>query len=146
MCLLCSRLYSKYIVCVCVCVCSVAQSYLTLCDPMDGSPPGSTVHGIFQARTLEQVAVSYSRKFFWPRNQTCVSCICRWILYLWATWVAPLNALCKLIPLYLTTYLLHHLRKFLLFSSQVVSDPLQPHGLWHASFLCPPLSDKETDA
>ena len=33
----------------------VAQSYLTLCDPMDGSPPGSSVHGISQARILEWV-------------------------------------------------------------------------------------------
>ena len=55
-------------VCVCVCVCArarvrVAQSYLTLCDPMDSSLPGSSVHGIFQARILEWVAISYSRRF-----------------------------------------------------------------------------------
>ena len=37
-------------VCVCVCVCSVAKSCLTLCDPMDCSPPGSSAHGIFQAK------------------------------------------------------------------------------------------------
>ena len=43
-----------------VCV-SAAQSCLTLCDPRDCSPPGSSVHGIFQARILEQVAISYSR-------------------------------------------------------------------------------------
>ena len=42
-----------------VCVCSVAQLCPTLCDPM--SPPGSSVQGIFQARILEWVAVSYSR-------------------------------------------------------------------------------------
>ena len=36
------------------------QSYLTLCDPIDGSPPGSTVPGILQARTLEWVAISFS--------------------------------------------------------------------------------------
>ena len=41
----------------------VAQSCptLTLCDPMDCSPPGSSVHGIFQARILEWVAISFSR-------------------------------------------------------------------------------------
>ena len=39
----------------------VAQSYLTLCDPMDCSPPGSSVHGILQAGTLEWVAISSSR-------------------------------------------------------------------------------------
>ena len=38
----------------------VAQSCLTLCNPMDGSPPGSSVHGILQARLLEWVAVSFS--------------------------------------------------------------------------------------
>ena len=44
--------HSTYRVCVCV---LVAQSCLTLCDPVDGSPPGSPVHGIPQARTLEWV-------------------------------------------------------------------------------------------
>ena len=39
----------------------VAQSCPTLCDPMDCSPPGSSVHGILQARTLEWVAISFSR-------------------------------------------------------------------------------------
>ena len=41
-------------------VCSVAQSHLTLCDPMDCSLPGSSVHRISQARILEWVAISYS--------------------------------------------------------------------------------------
>ena len=44
-----------------VCVCSVAQSCLTLCDARDCSPPGSSVHGIPQARILEPVAISYSK-------------------------------------------------------------------------------------
>ena len=39
-------------------------------DPIDCSPPGSSVHGIFQARILEQVAISFSRGSSWPRNQT----------------------------------------------------------------------------
>ena len=47
--------------CVCVCVCVCAQSCLTLCDPMDCSPPGSSVHGIFQAVILEWVTISFSR-------------------------------------------------------------------------------------
>ena len=38
----------------------VAQSCLTLSDPMDGSPPGSSIHGIFQARVLEWVAIAFS--------------------------------------------------------------------------------------
>ena len=44
-------------------LCSVSQSHLTLCDPMDCSPPGSSVLGIFQARILEWVAISYSRRY-----------------------------------------------------------------------------------
>ena len=46
-------------VCMCVCVC--AQSCLTLCDPIDCSPPGSSVHGILQVRVLEWVAMPSSR-------------------------------------------------------------------------------------
>ena len=45
-------------VCVCVCVCEVAQLCLTLCNPVDCSPPGSSVHGILQARILEWVAMA----------------------------------------------------------------------------------------
>ena len=45
------------------CLCSVAQLCLTLCDPMDCSPPGSSVHGISQARIIEWVAISFSRGF-----------------------------------------------------------------------------------
>ena len=42
-------------------MCMRAQSYLTLCDPMDCSLPGSSVHGIIQARILKWVAISFSR-------------------------------------------------------------------------------------
>ena len=42
------------------CCCLVVQSYSTLCDPMDCSPPNSFVHGIFQARILECIAISFS--------------------------------------------------------------------------------------
>ena len=53
----------------------VAQSCATLCDPMDCSLPGSSIHGIFQARVLEWGAVSFSRGSSRLRNQTQVSCI-----------------------------------------------------------------------
>ena len=46
-----------------------------LCDLLDCSPPGSSVHGISQARILEWVAISFSRGSSWPRDQTCISCI-----------------------------------------------------------------------
>ena len=53
----------------------VAQSCLTLCDPMDCTPPGTSVHEIFQARILEWVAISFSRGSSQPRDQIQVSCI-----------------------------------------------------------------------
>ena len=56
-------------------VCSLTQSCPTLCDPMAYSPPGFSVHGIFQARILEWVAISYSRGSSWPRDRTWVSCL-----------------------------------------------------------------------
>ena len=64
-------------------VCAVAQSCLTLCGPMDCSPPGSSAHGIFQARILAQGAMPSSRASSRPRDLThvsCVSCIGRRIL------------------------------------------------------------------
>ena len=63
----------------------VAQSCLTLCDPMDCSPPGSSVHGIFQAWILEWVAVSFSRGTSWPRDRTWVFCIVGRCFTVWAT-------------------------------------------------------------
>ena len=62
----------------------------TLGDPMDCSPPGSSSHGIFQARILEWVAISSLKGSFWSRDPTHVSCISSQILYHWATW-KPLN-------------------------------------------------------
>ena len=53
----------------------VAQSCPSLCDPLDCSPPGSSVHGISQARILEWVAISFSKRSSPPRDQTWVSCI-----------------------------------------------------------------------
>ena len=47
-----------------------AQSGPTLCDPMDCSPRGSSVHGVLQARTLEWAAISSSRASSWPRDPT----------------------------------------------------------------------------
>ena len=61
--------------------CMYAQLHLTLCDPMDCPP----FRGIFQARMLEWVAISFSRGSSWSRAQTCISCTGRWILYHWAT-------------------------------------------------------------
>ena len=58
----------------------VTQSYPNLCDATDCSLSGSSVHGIFQARILEWVAISSSRRPSWLMDQTCISCGGRWIL------------------------------------------------------------------
>ena len=74
-------------------VCPIAQSCLTLWDPMDCNPPGSSVHGIFPAWILEWVAISYSRGSSLTRDQTCVSFSGRWILSQWANWEAHIALL-----------------------------------------------------
>ena len=51
---------------MCVCCVLVTQSCLTLCDPMDCSPPGSSAHGILQGRILEWLAIPFSRGSSWP--------------------------------------------------------------------------------
>ena len=69
----------------------VAQLCLTLCDPMNGSPPGSSVHGIFQARIMERVAIPSSGGSSRHRDRnraSWLSFIGRQILYHWATWEA----------------------------------------------------------
>lgn len=53
----------------------VAQLCLTLCDPVDCSPPGSSVRGILQARILEWVAISFSRESSQIRNRTVFSAL-----------------------------------------------------------------------
>ena len=53
---------------------SVAQSCLTLCDLMDCSPPGSSVHGILQASILEWLVIPFSRGSLQPRDWTWISC------------------------------------------------------------------------
>ena len=56
------------------CESEVAQSCSTLRDPMDCSLPGSSVHGILQARILGWVTIFYSRGSFRPRDRNCVTC------------------------------------------------------------------------
>ena len=71
-----------------MCACLVTQLCPTLSDPMDYSPPGSSVHEIVPARILEWVVISYSRGSSPPGDWSLVSCgswIDRWILYHRAT-------------------------------------------------------------
>ena len=63
----------------------IAQSCPTLCDPMDCSLPGSSIHGIFQARVLEWGAIAFSRGSSQPRNRTQVSRIAGRCFTIWAT-------------------------------------------------------------
>ena len=67
----------------------VSLSFLTLCDPVDCSLPGSPVHGILQERILEWVAILFSRGASQPRNQTWVSCISGRFFTVWANREAP---------------------------------------------------------
>ena len=70
-------------------MCFVAQSCLTLCDLLDCSPPGSSIHGISQVKILGQLAISFSRGSSWPRDQICVSfttCIGRQVFPPSTTW------------------------------------------------------------
>ena len=74
----------------------VAALCLTPCGPVDCSPPGASVHGIFQARILEWVAIPSSRRSCQPRDRTQASCTGGGFLTIWATREA-LKALIKAI-------------------------------------------------
>ena len=65
------------------------QWYLTFWDPVDWNLPGSSVHGISQARILEQVAISFSRGSAWLRDRILISYIGSQILHHGVTWEAP---------------------------------------------------------
>ena len=75
-------------VCFCVCACTHVQSCLTLCDPVECSPPGFSLQGIFQARILEWVATSSFKGGFCVCVCVCVAissskgCVCACVLYL----------------------------------------------------------------
>ena len=76
----------QYFMCTvhCVCACLCAQLCQIFFNLMEFIPPGSSVHGIFQARILEQVVMSYSRGSSQPSNLThisCISCMGRQIVY-----------------------------------------------------------------
>ena len=104
-----------------VCVCARGpQPRLTLCDPMDCSPPSSSVHArIFQARILEQGAIFSSQGSFQPWDQTHICCIGRQILYHWATREAPSSDY--------FTFTLHHFNPKISFYSWAILINL----IWH---------------
>ena len=65
-------------------LCWSLQSCLTLCDPRDQGLPGSSVHGILQARVLEWIAIPFSRETSQPRDWTLVSCLAGRFFAIWA--------------------------------------------------------------
>ena len=81
----------SWLVCARMYVCSVTQSCLMLCNPVDCSPPGASVHGTSQARILGWVAIPFSRGSSWPRDRTQVPCIAGRFFTIWATREALLN-------------------------------------------------------
>ena len=107
----------------------VVQSCPTLCNPKDYSPPGSSIHGIFQARILEWVVVFFSRESSQPRGQTqvsYVSCIGRRILYPCPTWEAHTLLSSKDSPCPLECY------------AMTETSGLMPDGsVWHGLALRP---------
>ena len=121
------------------------QSSLTLCDPMDCSPPGSSVHGIFQTRILEWVAMPFSRGSSQLRDWTSVSydsCIGRRVLYHWAPWEALIDSFHQ-IKKHFDPYSSNTCQRFrdplicdlgfLMLSSPLLLSLLFP--LWHILFL-----------
>ena len=83
----------------------IYQSCPTLCDPVDCSPPGSSVHRILQARILEWVAISFSRGSSWPRDWTRVSRTGGGFFNLWATREALINTLTYMFEQHFSLYL-----------------------------------------
>ena len=77
-----------YICCIATATAKSLQSCSTLCDPIDGSPPGSPIPGILQARTLELVAICFSNAWKWKVKGKSLSCV-----WLFATpWTAAQQA------------------------------------------------------
>ena len=122
---------------MCLCCCSVT-SCLTLCDPTDGSPPGSPVPRILQARILEWVAISFSSAWKWKMKLKSLSHV-----RLFAT---PWTVACQAPPSMGFLRQEYWSRLSLLslkcaysvqFSVSVVSDSLRPHELQHARPPCP---------
>ena len=115
-------------------LCSIPQPYLTISDPMDCSLAVSSVHGIFQARVLEWVAISYSRGSFWSRDRTrvsCISCLGRRILYHWATW-EPCVCVCVCVCVSARVLNKHMYWKSDHFSKELVGGSTEDRCLWCA--------------
>ena len=95
--------WASVCVCVCVCVCAHTCVYVRMLShihlfatPWNIAHRAPLVHGIFQARILEWVAISFSRGSSWPRDRTrvsCVSCTDKQVLFFWQAGSLPLHHL-----------------------------------------------------
>ena len=109
--------------CACGRGCAPAQLCLILCDPMDCSSPGSSVHGVSQARMLEWVAISSSRGSSQPRNWTPIS---------WVSWIAGRFFTCWAISAVLYGAVLRAFSSPGLNSTEAVDAHLEAQlGKWH---------------
>ena len=104
----------------------VAKSCLTLCNCMGCRPPGSSVHGISQARILEWVAMSFSRGSSLPRGQTQVSCTAGRIFTGWARREGIYIKINKCN--FNNNFYLHNM---LLSNSMILLSSKQPESQWH---------------
>ena len=135
-----------YILHVMMCECVCDHSCMTLADPMDCRLPGSSVHGIFQARILGRVAISYFRRFSWVVKQEKLYDYGHSIKYWFIraqTEVLIVHILFP-IPWYFSTkdtckiHIWSHVFYYQYqFSHSVMSDSLWHHGLQHARPPCP---------
>ena len=120
---------------------------MTLYDLMDYIPPGSSAHGILQARTLDWVAVPFSMGSIWPRDQTLISCVAGRFLTIWATREAHIPVFHHLNPSLSPSFLLtlavlkfwicgsiyiylrfHQIPMFLWINFQLPRMPFMPHS------------------
>ena len=113
----------------------LAQSCTTLCDPMDCSLSGSSVHGILQARILAWVAISSSRGSSQPRNRTQVSLIAGKHFTIWATRETSSNYTWQLPKMHLQPNL--PLRARLAFSTYCWTWALTGISTWHGQIWTP---------
>ena len=110
----------------------VAQSCPTLSDPMDCSPPGSSIHGIFQARVLEWGAIAYAKTFMKTVKSLCFSLDCNLVqsspnaLKLVITWLPLAKSFTRN-----TCHQRHDLTSMLRFNSRGQSLHTQLHSVFH---------------
>ena len=102
-------IHTCILLCVCVCV-LVTQSWLAICDPMDRSLPGSSVHEILQARILEWVTIPFSRGSSWPRDKTWFSSNEDRFFIIWATWKTHM-CVCVCVCIYIYIYIYKYIHR-----------------------------------